>query len=172
MGRFDFETGVSNPECGTSATVLEAIGEVVNCFEQLDDQISNAISFLLRRGDAIGRIVTAELSFRAKVNLLSVLFGNERPDSQSLRELRELCVAFLHVEERRNQFIHSTWQHDLEGPSMVRVKHTARGKHGLRTSTEALAPDQADGLWQHCAYLDWSLDDLMFSEFGSEYGEP
>ena len=55
---------------------------------------------------------------------------------------------------------------------MTRIKHTARGKHGLRTSAETLAPDQVDALWQHCAFLDWSLDQLMFAEFGSEYGEP
>jgi hypothetical protein len=172
MKRFEFVPGPPQPDCGTSKTVFGAIGEVVNSFEQLDDQISTAISFLLRRGEHIGRIVTAELAFRAKVKLLNVLFAHERPQSKSLPELRQLSAACLQAEERRNQFIHSTWCPVPEGAGMKRIKHTARGKQGLRTSAEVLAPDQVDALWQHCAYLDWSLDELMFGEFGSQYGEP
>ena len=97
MGRFEFQAGPSSPDCGTSESVFEAIGEVVNGFEQLDDQVSTAISFLLRRGEHLGRIVTAELSFRAKVNLLGVLFAHERPQSERLPELRELSAGFLQV---------------------------------------------------------------------------
>jgi hypothetical protein len=171
MGRFELKTGPSSPDCGTSRSVFEAIGEVVNGFEQLDDQVSTAISFLLRRGEQVGRIVTAGLSFRTKVNLLSTLFVHERPQSTYILELQELTTAFLQVEQRRNQFIHSTWRPTLEDTGMTRTKHTARGKHGLRTDAEILAPDQVDALWQHCAYLDWSLDQLMFAEFASEYGE-
>ena len=133
MGRFSFEAGPSKPECGTSTNVFEALGEVVNCFEQLDDQVANAISFLIGRGEAVGRIVTAELSFRVKVNLLGVLFAHERPNSQELAELREWCVACLQVEDRRNQFVHSTWRRERMDQSMVRVKYTARGKRGIRS---------------------------------------
>jgi hypothetical protein len=170
MGRYDFKTGPSYPEAGTSQNVFEAIGEVVNGFEQLDDQISNAIAFLLRRGEYVGRIVTAEISFRAKVNLLGVLFVHERPDSQELAEVRELTAACMQVEDRRNQIVHSRWMPDIKGMGVKRVKHTARGKRGLRTDEEALFPDQVDAVWQHCAYLDWSLDQLMYREFGEEYG--
>jgi hypothetical protein len=171
MGRFEFRPGPSQPDCGSSKSVLEAIGEVVNSFEKLDDQVATAISFLLRRGEEVGRIVTAGMSFRSKVNLLVVLVAHERAQSTNLASLRELSAAFLQVEERRNQFIHSTWRCGLDGLEMTRLKHTARGRHGLRTDAETLAPDQVDALWQHCAYLDWALDDLMFIEFGRDYGE-
>lgn len=172
MNGFRFTVGPSSPECGTSASVFEAIGEAVNGIEQLDDQIVNAISFLLRRGEQVGRIVTTELSFRAKVNLLAVLFAHDRPRSEYLSELRELTAAFLQVEERRNQIVHSMWRRGSDGLGMTRIKHTARGKQGLRMQCETLEPDQVDALWQHCAYLDWSLDQLMYAEFGSDYGEP
>lgn len=172
MGRFEWRPCGSQPECGTSRNVIEAIGEVVNGFEQLDDQVSTAVSFLLRRGETVGRIVTAGQSFRTKVNLLVALFANERPQSTRLDELRELSSALFQVEERRNQFVHSTWRPTADGVAMTRTKHTARGRHGLRTEAEALAPDQVDALWQHCSFLDWSLDQLMFQEFGAEYGQP
>jgi hypothetical protein len=171
MVQYGFTPGPSRPECGTSRSVTEALGEVVNGFEQLDDQVSTAIAFLLRRGEQVGRIVTAGLSFRVKVNLLRVLFAHERPDSQHLVELQDLTAACLQAEDRRNQFIHSTWHPAPDGLGMTRIKHTARGKHGLRTDAEALAPDQVDELWQHCSYLDWSLDQLMYAEFEQEYGE-
>ena len=172
MRRFDFKTGPSQPDMGTSQNVFEAIGEVVNGFEQLDDQMATAIAFLLRRGEYVGRIVTAELSFKAKVNLLAVLFAHERPQSEYVADLRELAAACLQVEGRRNQIVHSRWLPEGDGHSVKRIKHTARGKKGLRTDEEGLAPDQVDAVWQHCAYLDWSLDQMMYAEFGSEYGQP
>ena len=168
MGRFDFTPGPSRPECGTSSNVFEAIGEAAAGFEFLDDQVATSIAFLLRRGDIVGRIVTAELSFGAKVNLLTVLFATERPQSPHLEALRELAAGCFQVEARRNQIVHSRWLRDFAGGAK-RVKHTARGKRGLQTTEEPIAPDQVDAVWQHCSLLDWHLDQLMMAEFGSEY---
>ena len=169
MGRFDFVIGPSQPECGTSATVAEAIGEAVIGFEFLDDQVATSIAFLLRRGDSLGRIVTAELSFRGKLDLLLSLFAHERPESVRLLDLRELVAGCFQVEARRNQIVHSRWLRGQADQGVKRVKHSARGKRGLQTTAEQIAPDQVDALWQHCSMLDWWLDQIMLEEFGPEY---
>jgi hypothetical protein len=176
MGRYDFR--YPDPEEGddvlpNEVTTLETIlGETVIWFEELDEQLSTAISFLLRRGDDVGRVVSAELPFRAKVNLLEALFRQDRPKSGNLDLLRDLAAACSQIEEKRNQVIHSKWHHSLDGHGLTRSKFTARGKHGLRRHTENLSFRQAQAIWAHCGYLAHSLDELMFVEYGEEYGQP
>jgi hypothetical protein len=97
---------------GESASVPEALGEAVIWFEELNEQLSTAISFLLRRGEAIGQIVTAELSFKGKVNLFSALFKREVPQSKHFPQLEELAGACFQVEQKRNQVMHSRWRND------------------------------------------------------------
>lgn len=174
MGQYHFD----NPPRDESATqfphkettLAEAVGKTALLFEELDDQISTAISFLLRRGDQVGRIVTCELSFRAKVNLLQALFRNERPDSEHLEELRDLCGACLQIEHRRNQVTHSNWRQAFNGTDVTRHKYTARGKHGLREQAESLTLNQVEAISCHCGFLAHCADELMFWEFDIEYG--
>lgn len=174
MGRYEFkypdasEPGLPYDE----PTVPSALGNTIILFEELDEQLSTAISFLLKRGDKIGRIVTAELSFRAKVNLFVALFKELRPQSKELAEMHELAAGCLQIEEKRNQAVHSKWRNQLEGPGMTRVKYTARGKLGLQQQAEILTPVQLTAIWAHCGELAHFIDELMYIEFGREYGEP
>ena len=174
MGHFDFGESDYADESMPSdlSTVLSAIGEIVMWFEDLDEQLSTAIGFLLRGEDEVGRIITAELSFRAKVNLFGALFRHDRPNSERLDYLRELCGACLQIEQKRNQVVHSKWRNQLDGLGMTRVKLTARGKHGLRRQTETLTPTAVTAIAEHCGYLAHSVDELMYTEYGSDYAEP
>ena len=63
MGRYDFrlDAYLDDRMPGDPETIPASIGEVLVWFEELDEQLSTAIAFLLRRGDAVGRIVTARL---------------------------------------------------------------------------------------------------------------
>jgi hypothetical protein len=157
---------------GDSASMPEALGETIVWFEELDEQLSTAISFLLRRGDTVGQIVTAELSFKGKVNLLATLFRHEAPQSTHLDQLEKLAGACFQAEEKRNQVVHSKWRNQLEGSGMTRSKYTARGKNGLRHQSETLTPAQVQAIAHHCGYLAHCIDELMYWEFGREYGEP
>lgn len=174
MGQYSFELPERNdlpPEFPDEQTTLaECLGETVRWFEELDDQISTAISFLLQRGDDVGRIVTCELSFKAKVNLLEVLFRHERPNSEHLDSLRQLSGACLQIEQRRNQVVHSRWGEVINGKGVSRHKYTARGKRGLHEQSENLALNQLVAIWCHCGFLAHCVDELMFWEFDIEYG--
>ncbi len=176
MGRFDFEyprPETQAPDLSFEDTSLaKALGETVVWFEELDEQLCTSISFLLHSGDDVGRIVTAELSFRAKVDLFSSLFRGLRPGSDNLSAVRDFCAACAQIEAKRNQVMHSKWRHQMDGSGVTRLKYTARAKHGLRKQEELLALNQVEAIWVHCGYLAHSLDELMFWEFGKEYGEP
>jgi hypothetical protein len=173
MGRYSFDLpnrDEVSPQQNEEQSLEECVGQTVLMFEELDDQLSTAISFLLRRGEEVGRIVTCGLSFRAKVNLLEVLFRTDRPTSSNLESLREVCGACLEVEQKRNEIVHSIWRRAINGGGVTRHKYTARGKHGLREQKEHLTLNQIEAVWCHCGFLAHSVDELMFMEFDTEYG--
>ena len=124
----------------------EALGEALVWFEELDDQLSSAISFLVRRGDDIGHILTAGLSFRVKLDLTGALFRHERPQSENLQMLHELLGACQLIEQKRNEVVHSKWRHDLDGLGMTRTKVTAHRKRGLEEHSEQLTAVQAHSI--------------------------
>ena len=169
---FKYPDPAEPPFPGDSKSVPEALGEALVWFEALDEQLSTAIAFLIRRGDTVGQIVTAELSFKAKVNLLGALFKHEAPKSEHLNQLRELVSVCLQAEERRNQVVHSKWRNELDGMGMTRSKDTARSKHGLRHKQESLTPAQVQAIAHYCGYVAHCVDELMYWEFGDAYGEP
>ncbi len=170
--KFKYPDASEKPIPGYSDNVKLSLGEIIVWFEDLDSQLSSAISFLLKRDDTVGQIVTAELSFKSKVNLFGSLFRHERPSSEYLDRLAELCGACFDIELMRNQAVHSKWLNVIEGKGMTRSKYTARHKHGLRHQIETLTPTQVEAIAMHCGYLAHSVDELMFMEFGREYGEP
>ena len=172
MGKYGFEYPDVSEPVFTSTNVPQSIGETIIFFEHLDEQLSAAISFLMGRGDEIGQIITAELSFKAKVNLLATLFGHERPNSDYRNNLRELSNACLAIEEKRNQVVHSKWRHEFNGSRMTRSKYTARHKHGLQRISEEFTPAQVQAIAFHCGYLAHCVDELLYQEFGHDYGEP
>lgn len=162
----------SHEPYGTADTVARALGSVVIEFEMLDEQIRAAISFLLRRDENIGRIVTAELSFKNKVNLLAALFRQQKANSPDIDRLDELGARFFEIEQQRNRVVHSKWKGQLFGNSMTIQKYTARHRQGLRRQEESLTPGQVEAIALHCGYLAFCLDELMFAEFGEAYGMP
>ena len=100
----------------------------------------------------------------------TLLFRQERPNSEHFNRLQELIGACLNIEEKRNQIVHSKWLIDPEGPGMTRSKYSARARRGLQRKMETLTPAQVQAIAYHCGYLDHCVDELMYWEFGREYG--
>jgi hypothetical protein len=150
-------------------SVCDALGKVIIAFEQLDEMLATSISFLLRRGDEVGRIVTAQLSFRAKVDMFGALFKAHRPQSTIFNLIDELCAACLQIEDERNKIVHSKWSNTLDNKALSRSKFTARAKHGLKEATDTWEPGHFISLENHCYYLAHEIDSWMFSEYGKEY---
>lgn len=169
---FKYPTASELPSWNEKMTVHEALGEALVWFEELDDQLSAGISFLVGRGDDVGQIVTAGLSFRAKPDLFGALFRNKRPQSENLERLDALLGACQQIEQKRNEVVHSRWLHDLDGFGMTRTKVTAHRKRGLQRHSEKLTPAQVQTIAHQCGYLAHSVDELLYWEFGGEYGEP
>ena len=110
---------------GSPTNLPEALGAVILNFNELDNQLATSIGYLLQQGDRIGLIVTAELSYKNKVNLLASLFRECAPKSRNLDRLGEIAKLCFTAEQLRNQAIHSSWQQDLSS-SVIAACHISQ----------------------------------------------
>lgn len=117
-----------------------ALGKVVESFSFLEQSLCNLIALFLGVRNDLGEIVTAELSFKGLINMVSSLFKykNDRGDfvvegedcAARFKELMSLCFV---AEQRRNEIIHSSYV-----SRRFRVKKTAKAKSGLKTTVEPI----------------------------------
>ena len=116
--------------------------------------------------------MTAELSFKQKLHVLASLFKAVCAGSENIKRMDELVGRLAEAEGLRNQVVHSIWRGNLEGSGITRRKVTAKMGEGLRKREQSLQPLQILSIGYHFMYLVHSLDELLYIEFGSKYGEP
>ena len=126
------------------------MGMVAVAFSELEDSLSEVIVSLLNTQPGIGRIVVAELSFRAKVNLFASLVRYMKdsrsfavPNHLSFDEvLNDLCSNVFKAEELRNTIMHSSWKglEEYNTQNIIRSKTTAKSKYGFRVTNEDIDP--------------------------------
>jgi hypothetical protein len=99
-------------------------------------------------GKRLGQIVTAELAFRQKLDLLSSLFREKLNDPNALTELESMLKKASVAEEKRNTITHSFWtpNADLENDKTSRIKTTVKRKDkGLNIVIKSMSvPDLED----------------------------
>jgi hypothetical protein len=120
------------------------IGLIAMAFSNLEATLSDTIIEMLQIDKKRGLIVTAELSFKAKLNLFSSLyhelksdyFFNTYPGFEE-EYFKELLKALNRCEENRNQTLHSAFiQNYQTQKAIIRKKITAKQKQGLTITAE------------------------------------
>jgi hypothetical protein len=112
--------------------ILLAIGRITVNFAILELAIAGYIDALLApQHQDVGRAVTANMSFKNLVNLLSSLHRLRVDDQVEQKRLDALLAGALTLEERRNVVTHSRWALDQDPREVVRWKTTARREKGL-----------------------------------------
>ena len=109
---------------------LKAIGRVVVYFSLLDEALSFRICSLIGYQNNIGNVITAELSFKQKVNLFSSLFCHLQKTTQEPSELKSLIDRISTAEEERNKILHSLWVVGTSSDMVIRLKATAKRRKG------------------------------------------
>jgi hypothetical protein len=108
---------------GISNEYLMHLGHLVVCFQELDLYVSTMVWQFIpdqRRG----QIITAELSFRAKVQLMTALGRQYLKDASLFARLDEIGKRAVKVEESRNRIIHSNWITGKHSGHAYRLKHS------------------------------------------------
>lgn len=135
-----------------------SLGRIVEGFSFLERTLSNVIILILDVTNEIGNIITAELSYKNKINLFSSLFKNnidifKKVHSDIETQFTELLSLCNKAEEIRNQIIHSSYVSDR-----YRVKVTAKAKKGLNKNVEEVNPDHLLNIADFIVYVGMSVE--------------
>lgn len=150
-------------EINLSNEILVEIGKITVVFGLIEDSLSEIIGRIITVGGRIrelGTIVTAELSFKQKISVLtSLLHLALDKDNEAIKQFDRIKPLLFDAEQKRNVVVHSVWAKDEESADphgVLRIKSTAKSRHGLRTD-----------------YISMSLDDLRQTtdSLGNVYGK-
>ena len=137
---------------------LLALGKIVYYFQQLEDDIRQAVSFLIDPEDSTtADIVVYQQSFKQLVNLADSLFAQyaEAKDKKRLEEWRLLLKRVRTAEHDRNKILHSTFGVSIDEPvAFIRSKITTESKAGFKEQIEALDPETVDTYLETIATID------------------
>lgn len=130
---------------------LTALGLIVKTFAELENAVSDAVWVLAGTVTDVGAIVTAEMSFKNKVNAMSSLHQHQAPDEHKdeyAKVAKELMRQCFRADALRNQMIHSYWPHrwaaftNADTDKVLRRRVTAKAKAGLTIKEEETDPGQ------------------------------
>ncbi len=121
-----------------SDEVLTEIGKITVVFSLIEHSLGEIIGKIVTVGGRprqLGKIVTAELSFRQLVSTLdSLLFFALGKDNECVAQFARVKPLLSQAAQERNVVVHSVWakQSESADPHLtIRMKTTARQKKGL-----------------------------------------
>ncbi len=115
---------------------LKYIGDITVSFSLLESTIQWIAFTLIGDSQRIGQIITAELSYKKLIALVINLYIERYKKDEDYLLLKELMNKASIIEDRRNQITHSIWTVGRKPDSVLRIKTTAKEKHGLQFQFE------------------------------------
>lgn len=139
-----------------------AMGHIALAFSYLEDTARNLIVLLSGTTTEMGHIMTAELSFRQKLDVLGSLvryrlstLTEPLDDIHTLEQsTEELFKACHRAEELRNMYFHSSYTGD------ERAKFSAKARHGLRVQRESVDSSRLLDVADYIVYIGMELEHL------------
>ena len=156
---------------GAPDEATSALGHIFVGFSWLERSIENHIAKLGQLTEPVSSIVCAELTFKAKVSVLSSLIKHQPPlmsfniESELIESCwRDLLKIIHQAEEYRNMVAHSHWAPINDGSALIRSKITAKAKHGVRVVSESLSADYLLDIYDFILNVDYLLDEFFLAE--------
>lgn len=155
---------------GEAHPLNDAIGRIAINFADLENEVSYAITHLLKTTHDKGLLITSEMAFKAKVNVLAALMKTaysalEVKDPTSEPDFQDLLYMCNKSEEMRNRLLHSSWVYRRAEDSARRIKRSAKTKRGYVQEDEPLTPGQVLDMADYIIYTAISIDEFFECEF-------
>jgi len=158
-----FADRIGEPDECTSA-----LGHVTVGFSWLEQSLERHIADLARVSPVIAPALTAELSYRTKVSVLSSLVRILPPlhafnagSENTLEVWADIAKMLFSCEELRNTLLHSHWQPSIGRETLLRTKTTAKASHGVRAISEELTADYLLDAYDYFLNVDWVLNEFF-----------
>jgi hypothetical protein len=139
-----------------------AIGQIALGFSFLEDTARNVLVLLSGAHPTVGHIMTAGLSFRQKLDVLSSLSQNHPSltndtNKETTDAIRQTIALCRRAEELRNTYVHSSYSD--EGGERVKLSHTL--KRGFRLVREKVDPALLLDVADYIVYAGMELDSIL-----------
>jgi hypothetical protein len=125
---------------------LARLGECIVQFQRIEDAISVCISAMVGPSRKVGEIVTAEMSFRARVATFGALFAHSLKSDSLPEDITELISRLHWAEQQRNTLVHSLWDASESKPDSIRREKKSIRKSKLAVAEEHFTPDDLEEL--------------------------
>ena len=125
---------------------LARLGECIVQFQRIEDAVATCISAMVGRSRKVGAIITAEMSFRARVATFGALFAYSLKSNTLPEDITELISRLHWAEEQRNMLVHSLWDASESKPDSIRREKKSIRKSKLAVAEEHFTPDGLDDL--------------------------
>ena len=113
-------------------------------------------------GKRLGQIVTAELSFRQKIDLLSSIYRDKLNNSTELAELDRVLAQAAQAEQKRNIVVHSVWTAYAVKETVARIKATAkRRSKGLKLEIKNMSVEDLEDVANYIANVAYEVQTLV-----------
>lgn len=115
-------------------------------FQYIENTLCTCISALSGMDENVGEIVTSEMSFRAKVSILSALSTFRSQADDPHEDIKDLIKRIRWAEQERNRLVHSMWDLNEDKPGTIVREKTAirKGKHKI--AQEDFSPEDLQDL--------------------------
>lgn len=123
-------------------------------------------------GKRLGQIVTAELSFRQKINLLSSIYKDKITNSNELAELDLVLKRAAQAEEKRNTLVHSVWTTyvDTETDTVARIKAVAKRK-GLKVEIKSVSLKDLESVADNITNVAYDIQTLIIRFYNPKFND-
>ena len=125
---------------------LARLGECIVQFQRIEDAVATCISAMVGRSRKVGEIITAEMSFRARVATFGALFAYSLKSSTLPDDITELISRLHWAEQQRNMLVHSLWNASESKPDSIRREKKSIRKSKLAVAEEHFTPEDLDDL--------------------------
>ena len=125
---------------------LRAIGQITANFAMLELTVRFSVWSLIGLDQRLGQLITADLSFRKLLDLLSNLYRYRVDDPQVIEELDGLIAEAAQAEEKRNLITHSFWAAGDTHETTTRVKMTVKRYRGLKQQSQQMSVQDLDDI--------------------------
>ena len=125
-------------------TAYHQLGQFVVSFQHLEESVNNLLELISNADSEVVRILVNELEYGKRLKTADVLFArfvdlrtNTEPSSKA--EFHKLIIELGELGERRNELVHSRYNHwiNVHGrEGLLRTNSKLRGKKGEREETE------------------------------------
>ena len=125
---------------------MARLGECIVQFQRIEDAISVCISAMVGKSRKVGEIITAEMSFRARVATFGALFAYSLKSESLPEDIAELVSRLHWAEQQRNTLAHSLWDASEGKPDSIRREKKSIRKGKLAIAEEHFTPGVLDEL--------------------------